>query len=287
MPGIPALTLSPTSLAFSNQTVGTTSAAQTVTVSNTGIAPMTINNISMGGMNPLQFAQSNTCGIFPATLAPGATCSINVKFNPTLLSSRSASISVNVAAPAVSKSVSLTGTATPHYPPIANATCLVDQKASYTVQVTDSSTNTDGSPVKNVVVNWGDGATSDGLPGSTFTHSYSDVPFRAYLTHLTAYDTVGKIGTFSCVVKPPAFTIRGTVYEHDGTTPVPLAIVWLKLNGKLRESLKTASDGTFAFETPAGSYTLQVYKYGYTFADTAPITVGPSSVGNTISALTP
>jgi hypothetical protein len=105
----PVLAVTPSMVDFGNRTVGTTSANSVITVRNTGTAAMAINNITLGGMNPDQFSNTTTCG---ATLASGATCTINVKFKPTLPGAKSASLDVNVALPAASKSVTLTGTGT-------------------------------------------------------------------------------------------------------------------------------------------------------------------------------
>jgi hypothetical protein len=63
-------------LSFDNQPVGTTSAAQTVTLANTGDSSMAITSIVASG----NFAQMNACG---STLAAGATCTISVTFKPT------------------------------------------------------------------------------------------------------------------------------------------------------------------------------------------------------------
>jgi FtsP/CotA-like multicopper oxidase with cupredoxin domain len=103
----PVLSLSNNALAFGNQPVRVTSAAQSVTVSNTGTGPLTINNIGLNGGNSNQFSQSNNC---PGTLAVGASCTVNVTFRPTSRGTKSANITVNVAAPATSRSVALTGT---------------------------------------------------------------------------------------------------------------------------------------------------------------------------------
>ena len=55
----PVNSLSPTSLAFGSQLVGTTSAARTVTVSNTGNGTLSLTGIALGGANPSQYARSN------------------------------------------------------------------------------------------------------------------------------------------------------------------------------------------------------------------------------------
>ncbi|MGA7155460.1 MAG: choice-of-anchor D domain-containing protein [Acidobacteriaceae bacterium] len=91
-PLVPKATLSPTSLSFSNQNTGTTSAAQMVTLSNPGTATLDITSISIGGANASDFAiSSNTCG---ATLAASANCSISVTFAPPAISNYTATLSV-------------------------------------------------------------------------------------------------------------------------------------------------------------------------------------------------
>jgi len=109
-PTAPAVTLSPTSLTFSGQPVGTTSAAQTLTLANSGNADLTISAIGLNGTNPGDFAQTNTCPISPATLAAGATCTVSVTFSPTAGGSRSAAVSLTDNAGGSPQSVALSGT---------------------------------------------------------------------------------------------------------------------------------------------------------------------------------
>jgi len=106
----PAVSLTPGSLTFSSQVVGTTSAAQTVTLKNSGTAALTINTIGLTGTNAGDFAQTNTCPISPSTLAAGASCTINVTFTPTATSTRSASVSISDNASGSPHSVALSGT---------------------------------------------------------------------------------------------------------------------------------------------------------------------------------
>ena len=105
----PIATVSATSLSFGNEQVGTTSTAQPVTLSNTGTAPLQVNGISINGTNPGNFAQTNTCGPFPATLAINASCTITVTFTPNTTGTRSANLAINVAKPATNQSVALSG----------------------------------------------------------------------------------------------------------------------------------------------------------------------------------
>jgi hypothetical protein len=97
------VSLNPTSLTFSTQTVGTTSSAQAVTLSNTGNAALSITGIAASG----DFGESNNCG---SSVAAGANCTINVTFTPTQSGSRSGTLSVTDNAAASPQSVLLSGT---------------------------------------------------------------------------------------------------------------------------------------------------------------------------------
>lgn len=101
--------VSPSSLAFGNQVVGTTSAAQNVVLTNTGTVSLNISGITITGANANQFSQTNGC---PAHLAKKAHCTISVKFSPTLAQTDSASLSISDDAPGSPQLVSLSGTGT-------------------------------------------------------------------------------------------------------------------------------------------------------------------------------
>jgi len=78
--------LAPNSLTFGPQNGGTVSAAQTVTLSNPGIAPLHISAISV--TNP-SFAFTHNC---PVSLAAGTQCTISVTFSPGITRRRAASL---------------------------------------------------------------------------------------------------------------------------------------------------------------------------------------------------
>jgi FtsP/CotA-like multicopper oxidase with cupredoxin domain len=106
----PILTLAPVALTFSSP-INVTSVSQLVTVSNSGSAPLRISAINLGGANPGRFGLTHNCPIGGAGLAAGGNCTVNVTFTPNSNTARSALLRVLVAAPAVSGSVTLTGTA--------------------------------------------------------------------------------------------------------------------------------------------------------------------------------
>ena len=104
-----AVSLSATSLTFGSQSVGTTSAAQAVTLSNTGSAALSITSLAVAGTNAGDFAQTNTCG---SSVAAGGNCTISVTFTPTASGSRSASVSISDNASGSPQTVNLSGTGT-------------------------------------------------------------------------------------------------------------------------------------------------------------------------------
>jgi len=73
----------PGSFTFASQTVGTTSSAQTVTLTNTGTNSLTPTAVSISG----DFAETDSCQ--KSTVAPGGSCAIQVTFTPTATGSRS------------------------------------------------------------------------------------------------------------------------------------------------------------------------------------------------------
>jgi Carbohydrate binding module (family 6)/Pectate lyase superfamily protein/F5/8 type C domain/Abnormal spindle-like microcephaly-assoc'd, ASPM-SPD-2-Hydin len=100
-----ALTASPSSLSFGSQTVGSTSAAQTVTVSNPNAVAVSVSSVSASG----PFSQTNTCG---TSIAANGSCTVSVKFAPTATGSASGSVSVASNAPSSPLTVALSGTGT-------------------------------------------------------------------------------------------------------------------------------------------------------------------------------
>ncbi|MCW2881554.1 MAG: coagulation factor 5/8 type domain protein, partial [Sphaerisporangium sp.] len=98
-----SLAASPASLAFAARTVGSTSPAQAVTVTNNGTGAATLGTVATTG----DFAQTKTCG---ATLAAGASCTVNVTFTPTATGTRTGTLSVASNDPNGPLTVALTGT---------------------------------------------------------------------------------------------------------------------------------------------------------------------------------
>lgn len=102
----PNVALSPSSLNFGNQNVGTTSNPQTVTVTNTGNTDLNVTGVSVTGTNSADFNQTNTC---TSAVAPQATCTITVTFTPSISGTETANVTIADNAPNSAQVFSLTG----------------------------------------------------------------------------------------------------------------------------------------------------------------------------------
>jgi len=101
-----AATVSPTSLKFGSVAVGTTHVLN-ATLTNKGAEAFAVSSISPTGSNATYYSQTNNC---PANLAAGASCTIEVSFNPTVAGSKSAKLSIATSATSTPLSLSLSGT---------------------------------------------------------------------------------------------------------------------------------------------------------------------------------
>jgi Pel9A-like, right handed beta helix region len=100
-----SVTFSPSSQNFGSQTVGTTSAVQFVTFSNTSSTSLTFGTESIAG--DYNWGGVGTCG---PTLAAGANCTMSLVFKPTASGTRTGSLTVSDSASTSAHIISLTGT---------------------------------------------------------------------------------------------------------------------------------------------------------------------------------
>ena len=99
--------LAPRNLTFGSLIVGTTSASQAVTFSNTAASALSITSVTASA----NFSQTNTCG---SSLAANSSCAINVTFAPTTGGTLSGTITVTDnlnGASGSTQTVALSGTA--------------------------------------------------------------------------------------------------------------------------------------------------------------------------------
>jgi hypothetical protein len=94
-------------LDFATVTVGVTSPAKTVTVTNVGTTVVTFTGITLVGANPGDYhITNNTCG---SSVAGGASCTVKVTFKPTATGTRKATLNLADDGGGSPQTVTLTG----------------------------------------------------------------------------------------------------------------------------------------------------------------------------------
>jgi pseudomonalisin len=101
--GAAQLSLSSSTMNFGSDEVGVSTAGQTVLVSNTGGTNLNLGQISITGVAQVDFADTGTCSA-GLVLTPGASCFLQVTFDPTAAGNRAAALHIG------SASVALSGT---------------------------------------------------------------------------------------------------------------------------------------------------------------------------------
>jgi hypothetical protein len=158
----PGLTFSPSSITFASQYVGTTGLPQSVTLTNTGTAALSISNVAT---SPSDFGFLNACG---GSLAAGASCAIGVFFDPAAGGTRTGTLTITDNAAGSPQTVTLTGSGQDFSVApgaAASATVSAGQTASYSIAVAPA-----GGFAQNVAL-----SCSGGPAGSACTVSPSTI----------------------------------------------------------------------------------------------------------------
>ena len=101
------LTVSPTSVAFGNQAINTTSSPKTVTLTNASpLLAIPITNVALTGTVPGDYAQTNNCG---SSIPAGGSCTVTLTFRPTATGARAGQLTITSGATASPNNVNLSG----------------------------------------------------------------------------------------------------------------------------------------------------------------------------------
>lgn len=246
--GAPAVSFTPTSLTFAAQEIGTTSAPQSITITNTGTASLFINSAAVP--NTLDFTQVND-GCSGLTLAAGTSCSVSITFSPTASGTRSAAFTLTDNAAGSPQTVPLTGTGTG-----TNAPLAIDPRF-----FTCANGVCDIGAGQNVFVN-NFFSTTFLASGGTAPYTWSgQVPAGLTLRPsglLFGAPTVKGTSTFTVkVIDAAGATATGT-FSLTVTDPPPPTPAGCQTGGTLKESL---SGPSFNGKTPSGQATADETKF--------------------------
>lgn len=240
----PVVSLAPTNITFSSQTVGTTSSGQNITLTNTGTAALSVTGVSISGTNSGDFSQTNTCG---SSVAAGAFCTISVTFTPSASGTRTASISIADNASGSPQTVSLTGTGATAAPAVTLSP----------TSLTFSSQNVGSSSAAQMITLTNSGTASLNITGITITGTnagdYSET------TTCGSSVAVNANCTISVIFKPTAAGARtASVSIADNATGSPQSVALTGTAVTTAPSVTLAPTSlTFASQTVGTSSTAQ------------------------------
>ena len=138
---LPQITPNSTSLAFGGQPAGTVSPAQSVRLSNTGQATLSLSSLGITGVNGSAFSETNSCG---QSLPIGSSCVVMVSFAPQASGPFTAALQISGNTNGPPTTIGLSGTGlvpaatlsagTLTFP----STVVGDHSAAQTIQLTNS-----------------------------------------------------------------------------------------------------------------------------------------------------
>jgi hypothetical protein len=108
--GSPVASLSSTSLTFASQTVGSVSASQSVSVSNSGTTGLAVSSVTVTGANAGDFRLSGSCA--GVTVLTGGSCTETVSYAPSVAGTGTATLVFTDNASPATQSVALSGQGT-------------------------------------------------------------------------------------------------------------------------------------------------------------------------------
>jgi probable HAF family extracellular repeat protein len=213
----PWLDVAPGPLSFPSQAIGTVSAAQTVTLTNSGSTLMALGAITTSG----DFSQTNTCG---ASLAASASCMVMVTFGPTGAGDRSGTLTAISAG--VPITVPLTGIAPIQVTLSSSASATmtgVPVKLTWTLSPGTSCMATGGSAA--------DGWTGTFKASGSQSVTESTAGTYPYGLSCTAGSQAKSTQT-SVVVSWPALTVSLTASPTTITSGKSTTLTWTSANAK-------------------------------------------------------
>jgi len=228
LPAAPAMTLNPVGLTFALQAVGTASAAQTVTVTNSGSAPLTVTQVAATG----DFTETNTC--VGAGIGVGGTCAVKVEFLPTATGTRTGVLTVYGNVAGGQATASLTGVGAPPAAIVLNP--IVLSFASTNVGATSAAenitiSNTGGVPaVLGTPAVTGDFAITANTCGATLAANVGCTVAIAFRPTASGTRTGSLSVTDSAGTQTASLTGVGVLPATDALAPLTLSFAAQQLN---------------------------------------------------------
>lgn len=187
---------SASALLFGSSSIGSAASTQTLTLSNTTSAPISISGISISGLASADFSEQDNC---VGTLAPSATCTLTAKFAPSAIGPRVAVLAVANNSNNATLQIDLTGFGTYQtVPPVITA-------------ISPASIVT-GSPATTITI------TGTGFTPSSSVYFYNTFATTTFISSTSLSITapasyLGSVVTIAVIVRNPGW-VSNTVYEQ-------------------------------------------------------------------------
>jgi len=282
-----SLTFNPNSLSFTAQAVGTTSASKPVLVTNTStFLTITISSIVASA----GFGQTNNCG---ASLAPGATCTINVTFSPTSAGSPTGTVTVTDSDTTGTQTITLSGSSYNLAVTTTKLTAVPAAPVATQPVVLTATIPGNGTSVPSGTVTFMDGATPlatgvvvvAGSTSSTATYNATG-GFTAGVHSLTAVysgDSIFATSTGSLSLTVAAVTSSTAVSAAPTTAAVGSPVV---LTANVSSNLGVPGGTVQFFDGTAALGPVQTLAAGVASYTTSTLTAGTHSITATYSGST-
>jgi hypothetical protein len=121
-----AASLSVSNLMFAPSNVGSTSSAQTLTITDTGNGPLSVTSVQVNG----DFSQTNNC----SSVAASSSCAVQVTFTPTASGSRTGTLTIASSAIGGPQMITLSGSGIDFLMPTSGGTSTIQAGATATYQ---------------------------------------------------------------------------------------------------------------------------------------------------------
>ena len=275
--------LSGTALTFGNQALNTTSAAQTVTLTNTSTSNLSITAVSASGDFALD--PTTTCS-GSTTLGPSGTCTVVVTFTPTATGTRTGTVTITDDGPNSPRSIALVGAGVTTQLIIVNTTAqIASSPRDCTLGDAITAANTDAA-VNGCAA--GSGADTITLPAGTYHLTRINNSSRSAATpDISTAITIQGAGAGTTILErdasAPTFEIlsltNGTLTLNDVTLKGGAPAVWASYYYYYYYTTLNVNRCTFD-SNPAGAINFYSY-YGNLTIDSSTFTnnTNPNSYG--------
>ncbi len=268
--GTPTAGVSPLSILFPAQAVNSQAAPQTVTVANSGTAPLTISGATLTGSGATAFAISAAggagCTGSNATVAVGGTCTLTLTFSPASAGSFAAALTISDNAANSPQIIPVQGSGTSPSLAIAPMSAAFGTNtmgiASSAVPITIANSGTSTIQISSV--------TLTGTGAADFSAPNNCVPVVA----------AGKSCTISVSFNPTQTGTRSATLQISDSAPQSPQMIAVTGSAVQAQMTVTPTTGTFASQLSGTASAPTSFTVTNTAASPAMLSVTSASVGN-------